>query len=74
VDRPVKELKGFTRVHLEPGETKTVSFDLKAEDLAYYDVDAGGWEVEEVEYAVYVSSSSRVEDLHLSGIFRVSGT
>jgi beta-glucosidase len=74
VDRPVKELKGFTRVHLEPGETKTASFEVKAEDLAYYDVDAGGWVVDEAEYIVYVGSSSRVEDLHLRGIFRVSGT
>ena len=47
VDRPLKELKGFTRVHLDPGETKTVSFDIKAGDLAYYDVEASGWRVEE---------------------------
>ncbi len=74
VDRPVKELRGFARVHTEPGETKKVSFEVKAQDLAYYDVDAAGWKVEEGEYTVYVGSSSRGADLHLSGIFTVSGS
>ena len=37
VTRPVKELCGFQRVDLEPGETKTVSFALSAQDLAFYD-------------------------------------
>jgi beta-glucosidase len=73
VDRPVKELKGFARVHTEPGETKTVSFEIRAADLAYYDVDAGRWVVEETEYTVYVGSSSRAEDLRLSGTFTISG-
>ncbi|MBN2027140.1 MAG: glycoside hydrolase family 3 C-terminal domain-containing protein [Actinobacteria bacterium] len=72
VDRPVKELKGFTRVHTEPGETKAVSFELKAVDLAYYDVDAAAWKVEEGEYTLYVASSSRTEDLHLKGDFRIT--
>ncbi len=36
VTRPVKELKGFKRVHLVPGETKEVSFTIKKENLAYY--------------------------------------
>jgi beta-glucosidase len=71
VDRPVKELKGFTRVHTEPGETRTVSFELKAEDLAYYDVESKTWVVEEGEYTVYVGSSSRTEDLHLEDTFTV---
>lgn len=72
VDRPVKELRSFTRVHTEPGETKTVSLEIKAEDLAYYDVGAGDWKTEETEYTVYVGSSSRAQDLHLSATFRIS--
>lgn len=71
MDRPPKELKGFTRVHTEPGETKTVSFELTAQSLAYYDVDAGGWKVEETEYDLFIGSSSRAADLHLEGGFRV---
>ncbi|MEW6552858.1 MAG: glycoside hydrolase family 3 C-terminal domain-containing protein [Actinomycetota bacterium] len=70
-DRPLRELKGFTRVHTEPGETKTVSFDIKGGDLAYYDEDAGAWKTEQREYAFYVGSSSRASDLYLEGTFRV---
>ena len=73
VDRPVKELKGFARLDLEPGETKTGLIEVKAEDLAYYDTDAGAWESEEIEYAVHVGPSSRYEDLQLSDTFMVSG-
>jgi beta-glucosidase len=39
VTRPVKELRGFQRVALEPGETTTVEFSLTAEDLAFYNRD-----------------------------------
>jgi beta-glucosidase len=37
VTRPVRELKGFRRIHLKPGETQRVEFNLKADDLAFYD-------------------------------------
>jgi len=70
--RPLKELKGFTRVHTKPGETKTVSFAIRAADLACYDVESGRWKVEEGEYTVYVGSSSRAGDLHLSDTFTIS--
>jgi beta-glucosidase len=73
VERPVKELKAFSRVDLEPGETKTVSHEIKARDLAYYAVESGSWEIEEIEYTLYLGSSSRREDLHLSESFRVRG-
>jgi beta-glucosidase len=73
VERPVKELKGFARLGLKPGATKTVSFDIRAGDLAYYDPDEKGWVVEEIEYPVRVGSSSREADLYLSDGFRVSG-
>ncbi len=39
VTRPVRELKGFQRVHLEPGESREVSFQLTADDLAFYGRD-----------------------------------
>jgi beta-glucosidase len=69
VDRPVKDLKGFTKVHLEPGQTKTVALDVQAKDLAFYDVDAAAWEVEPITYTVEVAASSR--DLPLSASFLV---
>jgi len=73
VDRPVRELKGFARVALEPGETKTVSLRLSAEDLAYYDTAKGAWVVEEIRYSVFVGSSSREQDLALQRVFSVWG-
>ncbi len=39
VTRPVKELKGFQKVRLEPGETKTVALDITPESLAFYDIE-----------------------------------
>ncbi len=71
VDRPVKELKGFARIRLEPGESKRVSFTLRAKDLAYYDPESHRWVVEKTAYDVYVGASSAPEDLPLRGSFRV---
>jgi beta-glucosidase len=71
-DRPVKELKGFARLTLQPGETKTQSFVVRAEDLAYYETGASAWKVEEIEYLAYIGPSSSREDLILSEAFRVS--
>jgi len=73
VDRPIKDLKGFTRVELEPGQTKTVTLELPARALAYYDVDKKAWVVEETEYAVLVGPSARAEDLKLRDNFRIAG-
>lgn len=76
IDRPPKELKGFARLRLGPGETSTASFELKAKDLAYYDVKSSSWRMEEGCYTVLVGSSSRADDLPLSSAFtfRKSGT
>ncbi|MHA1992187.1 MAG: beta-glucosidase [Candidatus Hodarchaeales archaeon] len=63
VDRPVKDLKGFTKVLLNPGETKTIKLNLKAEDLAYYNVEKKDWVVEKIEYIIYLGPSSRKEEL-----------
>jgi beta-glucosidase len=60
--RPVKELKGFQKVTLRPGETKTVSFEITPELLAFYDVNMK-YVVEPGEFSIMVGSSSRDEDL-----------
>ena len=70
VERPLKELKGFSKVHLTPGETKCVEFTLAARDLAYYDEQHSVWIVEPITYTVYVGPSSRNEDL-LSAKFHI---
>ena len=70
VERPHKELRGFLKVQLAPGETKQVEFALAARDLAYYDEQQGIWIVEPLTYTVYVGPSSRNEEL-LSAKFHI---
>lgn len=71
VDRPKKELKGFTRVNLEPQETKTVSLNLDSNDLTYYNIETKQWVVEQIKYFIYVGPSSRASDL-LEASFQIS--
>lgn len=56
--RPVKELKGFEKVALHPGETKTVVFTLKKRDFAYFDSDLNDWNVENGLYKIAIGQSS----------------
>ena len=70
VDRPVRELKAFARVHLEPGQTRTVALDVRAADVAYWDTSAGAFVAEPITYDVQVGSSS--QDLPLSGTFAIT--
>ena len=65
VDRPLYELKGFEKVELQPGETKTVSMKLDGRAFAYYDVDEKAYVQEDGEYVVSVGSS--VKDIRLTG-------
>jgi beta-glucosidase len=60
--RPVKELKAFRKVFLQPGETKSVAFDIGPEQLAFYDIHMN-YVVEPGEFAVMVGNSSRDGDL-----------
>jgi beta-glucosidase len=63
VERPVKTLKGFFKVKLEPQETKTITFALPAQQLAYYDEHKADWVVERIAYMVYVGPSSSEDTL-----------
>jgi beta-glucosidase len=62
VTRPVKELKGFKRITLEPGKTETVSLDIAPEHLAFYDINMK-FVVEPGEFEIMVGNSSRDKDL-----------
>lgn len=62
VTRPVKELKGFAKVHLLPGESKTVSIDITPDSLAFHGIDMR-YAVEPGEFLIMIGSSSRDEDL-----------
>lgn len=58
ISRPVKELKGFARLSLAPGETQTVQFKLTQDDLAFYNY-TGQWVFEPGEFEVWIAPDSR---------------
>lgn len=62
VTRPVRELKGFQKVRLKPGESATVAIDITPDSLAFYDVNMK-YTVEPGEFEVQVGTSSRESDL-----------
>jgi beta-glucosidase len=64
VDRQKKLLKGFKRVTLEPGATKTVVIACPIEKLRWYNPAASSWELENMEYQAYIGCSSSSDDLH----------
>lgn len=72
IERPVKLLRAFAKVALQPGETKTVPLSVTAADLAWYDVAKKAWQIEPMEYQLFVGSSSRASDL-LKAEFSVVG-
>ena len=57
--RPVRELKGFEKVELQPGESKEVSFTLDKRSFAFYNSEIPGWYVEDGEYEISIGKSSR---------------
>ncbi|HUR39580.1 MAG TPA: glycoside hydrolase family 3 C-terminal domain-containing protein [Verrucomicrobiae bacterium] len=71
VPQPPRQLKGFTRITLAPGESATVSFPLNARSLSYWDVIGGDWAIAPGCYAISVGASSR--DLPLRGRLPVGG-
>ena len=58
VIRPVKELKGFEKVHLAPGQSRTVTFEIDPGMLACYDDAKGAWVAEPGEFTAYVGAAS----------------
>ncbi len=69
VPRPVKELKGFERITLNPGQTKRISVTLNRRALAYWDVKSHGWKVDPGKFMVYVGDSS--ENVPLQAVLQV---
>jgi beta-glucosidase len=63
IARPAKELKGFEKVALQPGETKHVSIDLDSRAFAYYDTDAKKWNIAPGKFGILVGDSSAALDL-----------
>jgi beta-glucosidase len=69
---PPRQLKGFQKVTLQPGESTTVHFTLSGHDLSYWDDAANGWVVADGQYQVYVGDSSALANLPLQGGFTVT--
>ena len=61
--RPPKELKGFAKIELQPGETQRVTIELNRRSLSYYDVEAKAWHAEPGVFEVLVGRSSAVIEL-----------
>ncbi len=59
VDKPVRELKGFVKVMLQPGQSQIVELPLRPRDFAWCDVSAKGWRVNAGNYEIAVGDSSR---------------
>ena len=68
VDRPEKELKGFTKVYLQPGESKTVSIPIDSRSLAYYVDNTASWDVDAGKFKILVGADS--ENLELKGTLK----
>lgn len=69
VRRPVKELKAFNKIFLEPGEKKEVEMLLKKDDFGYYDVEAKSFRVNSGMYTVSLGAS--VKDIRLKREFEI---
>jgi beta-glucosidase len=72
LQRPVKELKAFDKIELEPGESKQVSFVLSVRDFSYYSKQYDRWLAESGEFEILVGSSSR--DMRLNGSLTLTNT
>ena len=70
--RPKKELKGFAKVFLEPGESKTVTVELDDKAFRYFNTTTNHWEVETADYEIHVAAN--VSDVKLSATVHVEGT
>jgi beta-glucosidase len=69
IERPNKELKGFARIFLAPGEKKTISIKLNRDAFAFYDPDRRQWVVEPGEFEIVVGSSSK--DIRLKKTLKI---
>lgn len=68
--RPPKELKGFAKVELQPGEAKTVTFELDERAFAFFDPNQSRWVVEPGEFHILAGSSSK--DIRASAVIKLS--
>ena len=63
-NRPERELKGFEKVHLAPGETKHVTLSLDARAFSYWDESKHNWTIDPGKFVIHVGDSSENTPLH----------
>ncbi|MEM7484483.1 MAG: glycoside hydrolase family 3 C-terminal domain-containing protein [Bacteroidota bacterium] len=63
IDRPIKLLRDFKKVTFRPMETKKIMLQVNVHDMAWYNPDVKEWQIENMDYEVYVGSSSAERDL-----------
>ena len=73
LERPKKRLEGFSKVTLDPGQTKTVSLSVKIPSLAFYDASASKWAVDDGRYGIQLSHSAADSDILASDTINVTG-
>ena len=71
VFRPYKELKGFSKVEIEPNQTAEVHILLSESAFEFYNVDSGKWEIEDLDYEIIIGSSS--QEIQLKTIIHMEG-
>ncbi|MBN2651254.1 MAG: glycoside hydrolase family 3 C-terminal domain-containing protein [Spirochaetales bacterium] len=71
IDKPEQELKGFRKIRLLPGESKTVEFELDSRSFAHFDADSEEWKIASGNYEIRVAASSR--DIRLSQELKIIG-
>jgi beta-glucosidase len=70
--RPKKELKGFTKVFLQPGETKTVTIPFDDKTFRYFNIKTNSWEIEAADYEIMIGAS--IADIRLKDVIAIEGT
>jgi beta-glucosidase len=70
VKRPVKELKGFAKIALEPGESRRVTLTLTPRDFSFWDVTRGAWTAEAGSYDLLIGGSAA--DIELQTTVRLT--
>ncbi len=71
---PPRQLEGFKRVTLSPGQSKTVTFAVTGHELSFFNTTADGWAVPDGQYSLYVGDSSALTSLPLRGKLTVTKT
>ena len=69
VDRPQKELKGFQKVYLQPGESKDISITINKEALSFYDESSSSWKAEAGKFEALVGNAA--DNLKLKKAFEL---